>query len=374
MIMARKPRGRGEGGIFQRADGLWVAVVSLGYGGDGKRRRRTVYGNSKGEVQEKLKALHQEDGRLPSDARQITVAQFLKTWLESVRLNRQGTTYDRYELLVRRQVVPHLGQHRVHQLTPLHVQQWLGDMERAGESAWSRFHAGVALNTALRAAVKKGLLASNPCAAADMPKMPKCEMRAWDAVQVKRFREESAGERLHALYILAVGTGMRQGEIFGLRWPDIDFAGGSLSVRRTLGEVRGRFQLKEPKTPAARRRIDLPAHVVAELHDHRKRMLAEGQDVRDGLVFCDNDGGYLRKSNVLRRSFYKILKRAGLPRIRFHDLRHTAASLLLMLGENPKVVQERLGHARVEVTLNIYSHVLPTMQKEAAQKLDRLLG
>lgn len=247
-------------------------------------------------------------------------------------------------------------------------------MERAGESEWSRFHASVALNTALRAAVKKGLIASNPCAAADMPKMPKSEMRAWDAAQAKRFCAESAGDRLHALYVLAVATGMRQGEMFGLRWSDIDFEEGCLSVRRTLEEVRGKLQLREPKTPAARRRIDLPAFVLAALHEHRKRMLAEGQDVRDGLVFCSTDGGFLRKSNVLRRSFSAILKRAGLPRIRFHDLRHTAASLLLMLGENPKVVQERLGHARVEVTLNTYSHVLPTMQKEAAEKLDKLLG
>jgi integrase len=372
--MARKRRGRGEGGVYQRADGLWCASVSLGYDAKGKRRRRTVYGKTKQEVQEGLKALHQEDGRLPSDARQFTVAQYLGTWLEAVRLNRRGTTYDRYELLVRLQVVPHLGRHRLHQLTPLHVQQWLGDMERAGESEWSRFHAGVALNTAMRAAVKKGLLAANPCAAADMPKMPVREMRSWDAAQVKRFRLESVKDRLHALYVLAVASGMRQGEVFGLRWADIDFGEGCLSVRRTLEEVRGKLQLREPKTPAARRRIDLPAYVVAELHEHRKRMLAEGRDVRDGLVFCDSDGGFLRKSNVLRRSFYPILNRADLPRIRFHDLRHTAASLLLMLGENPKVVQERLGHARVEVTLNTYSHVLPTMQKEAAQKLDRLLG
>jgi integrase len=372
--MARKRRGRGEGGIYQRADGTWCASISLGYDGSGRRKRRVVYGDTKQQVQEKLKALHQEDGRLPSDTRQITVAQYLATWLESVRLNRRATTYDRYELLVRRQVVPHLGRHRVHQLTPLHVQEWLGDMERAGESEWSRFHAGVALNTAMRGAVKKGLLAANPCAAADMPKMPKREMRAWDSAQVKRFRLESAKDRLHAIYVLAVGTGMRQGEMFGLRWSDIDFDGSCLSVRRTLEELRGRFQLREPKTPAARRRIDLPAYVVTELHEHRKRMLAEGQDVRDGLVFCATDGGFLRKSNVLRRSFYAILKRADLPRIRFHDLRHTAASLLLMLGENPKVVQERLGHARVEVTLNTYSHVLPTMQKEAAQRLDRLLG
>ncbi len=372
--MARKRRGSGEGGNFQRADGQWCASVSLGYDGNGKRKRRTVYGKTKQEVQEKLKAVHQEDGRLPADSRKTTVGMYLKTWLESVRLNRRNTTYDRYELLARMQIIPHLGNHRLHQVGPLHIQQWLGDMQRAGESDWSRFHAGVVLNTALRAAVKKGLIPSNPCAGADMPKMPKHEMHAWDAEQVKRFQAESAKDRLHALYVVAIGTGMRQGELFGLRRSDIDFDEGCLSVRRSLEDVRGQLKLKEPKTAAARRRIELPSHVRAELHEHRKRMLAEGQDVRDGLVFCDGDGGFLRRSNVLRRSYFSILKRAGLPRIRFHDLRHTAASLLLMLGDNPKVVQERLGHARVEVTLNTYSHVLPTMQKEAAKKLDKLLG
>jgi integrase len=133
-------------------------------------------------------------------------------------------------------------------------------------------------------------VAANPCAGADMPKMPEREMRAWDAVQIKRFREESARDRLHTLYVLAVGTGMRQGEMFGLRWSDIDFTAGCLSVRRTLEGVRGKSQLREPKTPAARRRIDLPAHAIVELHEHRKRMLAEGQDVRDGLVCCDSAG------------------------------------------------------------------------------------
>jgi integrase len=348
--------------------------VSLGYDGHGKRKRRTVYGKTKQEVQEKLKALHQEDGRLPSDVRNTTVAQYLKTWLESIRLNRRGTTYDRYELLVRMQIVPHLGADRLHQVSALSVQKWIGDMEKAGESAWSRFHAGVVLNTAMRAAVKKGLISSNPCAAADMPRMPKHEMHAWDVNQVKKFHGESSKDRLHALYVVAIGTGMRQGELFGLRWSDIDFDEGCLSVRRTLEDVRGQLQLREPKTATARRRIELPTYAKVDLHEHRKRMLAEGQDVRDGLVFCDRDGGFLRRSNVLRRSYVPILTRAGLPRIRFHDLRHTAASLLLMLGENPKVVQERLGHARVEVTLNTYSHVLPTMQKEAAQKLNKLLG
>jgi integrase len=266
----------------------------------------------------------------------------------------------------------------------------VSDLEKAGESAWSRFHAGVVLNTALRAAVKKGLLPSNPCAGADLPKMPKREVRFWDAAQVKAFLAATAEDRLHTLYVLAATTGLREGELFGLKWPDLDLAAGTLSVRRALEEVRGKFELREPKTEEARRRVELPELAVTALHEHRKRMLAEGRDVKAGLVFCGTDGGFLRRSNVARRSFRPAIKRANtlaaeeaqkaqaeplvLPPIRFHDLRHTAASLLLMLGENPKVVQERLGHSRYEVTMNTYAHVVPTMQKEAARKLDRLLG
>jgi integrase len=147
---------------------------------------------------------------------------------------------------------------------------------------------------------------------------------------------------------------------------------GSAQVQRTLEELRGQLRLKAPKTQAGRRRIELSPFTLDALHEHRKRLLAEGREVKTGQVFCNEDGGFLRKSNVTRRSFRSIMKRAGLPRIRFHDLRHTSASLLLMAGENIKVVSERLGHEDIEITLKTYSHVLPTMQKAAAEKMNRI--
>ncbi len=196
-------------------------------------------------------------------------------------------------------------------------------------------------------------------------------MQALASGQVVQLLETARGDRLEALYVLAVTTGLRQGELLGLQWEDVDLAGAALHVRHTLHELNGRLWIGEPKTRRARRQVDLPSIAVVALQDHRERMLIEGHS--DGLVFCDTQGGPLRKSNLLRRSFLPLLKRAGLPTIRFHDLRHTAATLLLAQGVHPKIVQERLGHSQISLTLDTYSHVLPGMGREAASKLDALL-
>jgi integrase len=371
--MARKRRGRGEGSIFEREDGQWVGSISLGYDGQGRRRRPTVYGDTKAEVIEKLRALQNETGHLPAEVKQLTVGQYLKAWLEEIKASRKHTTHDRYSLLVDRQMIPHIGTMKLVKVSTLHVEQFFTDLRQAGESDWTVHHVAVVLGTAMKTAVRKGLLLVNPLSMVTKPRLPKSETTFWDQAQARTFLAAAEGDRLFALYPLAFTTGMREGEMFGLQWPDIDFAQGFLTVRRLLEEVRGKFALRDPKTDPSRRRIDLPHLALQALADHRKAMLAEGQDMQ-GLVFCDTDGGPLRRSNVARRSFFKIIARAGLPKIRFHDLRHSAASLLLAAGENPKVVQERLGHSRIETTLNIYSHVVPTMQQEAARKLDRLLG
>ena len=189
-------------------------------------------------------------------------------------------------------------------------------------------------------------------------------MQALAPGQVVQLLEAAKGDRLEALYILAVTTGLRQGELLGLHWDDIDLGGSALRVRHTLHELNGRVWIGEPKTRRARRQVDLPAIAVMALQHHREGMLIEGRPV--GLVFCNNQGGPLRKSNLVRRSFLPLLKRAGLPVIRFHDLRHTAATLLLVQGVHPKIVQERLGHSQISLTLDTYSHILPGMGREAA--------
>jgi len=179
------------------------------------------------------------------------------------------------------------------------------------------------LHVALRDAVRMERLPSNPCDGVAKPRAAKREIQPLSEEQVKTLLVHAVGNRLHALYVLAVTTGLRQGELLGLHWKDIDLGSANLSVRRTLQEVKGKLNFGEPKTQAGIRVVDLPELALQALREQRKRMLSEGNP--GPLVFCDTAGGPLRKSNLIRRSFHPLLERAGLPRIRFHDLRHTAA-------------------------------------------------
>jgi integrase len=255
---------------------------------------------------------------------------------------------------------------------PLHIEQLFATLERQGVSARGRQMAGTMLHTALRDAVKLHLITHNPAHDVAKPKPHKSEMKVYDREQVHRFLEAARGDRLEALYVLAFDSGMRQGELFALHWGDVDFGQGCLFVQRSLEEINGHCRLKEAKSARGRRRIDLSRFALDALNGHRQRMLTKGRDVKAGTVFCNSQGGWLIKGNVLRRSFWRIIKKAGLPRVRFHDLRHTCATLLLLAEENAKVVSERLGHASVQLTLDTYSHVLPAMQKRAAEKMDAI--
>ncbi len=177
------------------------------------------------------------------------------------------------------------------------------------------------------------------------------------------------GDRLEALYVLAISSGLRQGELLGLEWQDIDFTAGTLSVRRSLKMIKDEHWTEEPKTDRSRRQVALPAMAIESLHDHRRRMLVEGR-AGEARVFSMEDGAPIKRDWILKRGLRPLLKAAGLPAIRFHDLRHTSASLLFAEGCHPKVVQERLGHSSIQVTMDIYSHAIPSMQTDAAQKLD----
>ena len=374
MTRWRKRRGRAEGSIFQRADGTWTASVSSGYDGAGKRRRRTVYGKTKGEVQEKLRALQNDASVGIVESGKLTVGEYLTRWLAVIKPTVEPNTYALREQHVRLHIAPHLGSIRLAKLDAFAVEQMYAALEKGKVSAAMRRRVGTTLGTALRAAVASKILPYDPSAGVAKPRTARHEIRVLDPDQVPAFLAAARTDRLFPLYALALDSGMRQGELFGLAWGDVDFEAGTVQVRRSLEEIKGTHRLKDVKTARARRRIDLSSWTMALLHDHRKAMLAEGRDVREGPVFVDSDGGWLRKPNVGRRSFKPILKRAGVPEIRFHDLRHTCATLLLLAEVNVKVVSERLGHASVTITLDTYSHVLPTMQKGAAEKMGLILG
>src|SRR5438105_1125975 len=297
---------------------MWAGILSLGYGGDGRRQRRVVYGHDKSAVVERLARIRAQalDGML-SDAQRLTVAAFLTRWLEDVaRPTVSPSTHQLYDGLIRLHINPRAGAVPLSRLTPVHVQGMLGAMERAGASPRLRQMALGVLHQALGQALRWGMVPRNVCDAVTRPRAPRQTMQALDPGQVGRLLEAAKGDRLEALYVLAVTTGLRQGELLGLHWDDIDLAGTALRVRHTLHELNGRLWIGEPKTRRARRQVDLPAIAVVALRNHRERMMIEGHP--DELVFCDTRAGPLRKSNLVRRSFLLLLKRAGLPAIRFH--------------------------------------------------------
>ncbi|MCI0456764.1 MAG: site-specific integrase [Gemmataceae bacterium] len=372
--MAGKRRGRGEGSIrFNPAKQLWEVQLSLGCDPiSGKRRRETAYAPTKKEAQEKLLELQQQalDGRL--DAPEMNTRACLEFWLGAVKNNVAPNTYDHYKSTVDKHLTPYLGKIKLADLTAFHVAQLYRDLEAAGASADARRRAGGRLRQCLRYAVNFGLIPTSAAHKIPLPRVSKAEIHPLDQDEARALLDAGRPDRLFALYQLALDSGARQGEMFALQWTDFIWDRREVSISKSLEEIRGRLRVKEPKSASGRRRVLLTPTTLTILREHQQRMLAEGHG--SALVFCDRQGGHLRKSNVQRRSFQPLLKRAGLMGVRFHDLRHTCATLLLLAGVNIKVVSERLGHADVKITLDTYSHVLPTMQELAVEKLDALLS
>ncbi len=372
-------RGRGEGSIYRRGrDGRWVGEVTLPESG----RRKTVTGATRQEVQRKLAALRREieHGLTPGDARQ-TVEHYLASWLESIKPTIADATWLRHEQFCRLQIVPAIGAVKLSALSAQHVQTLYAALLSSGLSSTTVHHAHATLHKALRAAVRLGLVARNVTEMVEAPRMRHHEMHVLTPEQARRFVEACEGERHAALLVLALTTGMRQGELLALHWKDVNLSGvrgQTLSVRWNMRYRDGVFTFKEPKTRRSRRRIALSRETVEMLRAHRTRQKAErlraGEVWQENdLVFCTEAGTPLSSTGGLRSTFWRVLRRAELPMMRFHDLRHSCATLLLLSNVNPKVVSELLGHASVSITLDIYSHVMPDMQEDAASTLADML-
>jgi integrase len=371
-----KQRGHGEGTIAQRADGRWVAAISLESG-----KRKYYYGATRKEVADKLKIAQREQqlGRLITAPEQ-PFATFLTRWLEdSAKLDVRGTTFESYARVIRLHVVPALGKTLLSKVTAQHLQGYYRQMLADGLSPGTvkRHHA--IIHRALSQAERWQLIARNVADLVDPPRATRKDMATLTPEQATRFLESARDSRYYALFAVAIASGMRQAELFGLTWRDVDLDTATVHVRQQLVRVtREGFSFSEPKTVKGRRAIALPEFAVAALRQHRRRQVEERVKASEwstlDLVFPNEVGKPEERQNLVRRHFHPILTRAGLPQIRFHDLRHTAATLLLSLGSHPKVVQERLGHSTIAVTMDVYSHILPTMQRDAAAKLDGLLG
>lgn len=351
-------------------------------------RRRTLTGK-KGQSKEDLaaelrKILVAADGRVFDDSENVTVAEYLERWLkDSVRDNVTHRTEANYRLMVRRHIVPAFGAVKLAKLTPGRVQSLYRVLQDGGKHATARYvHA--TLHRALGQAMRWGMVARNPAALVTPPRHKRSEVSALTREEAERLLREAreSGDRLEALYVLAVHTGMRQGEMLGLRWTDVDLSGDapSLRVARQLQRARGGGGLVFAQTKTKKgRHVTLGPTVASALRQHWARQAQEklgaGPLYEDrGLVFTTEIGTPLEASNVVRRSFKPLLRRAGLPDIRFHDLRHTCATLLLGGGVHPKFVQELLGHSSISVTLDTYSHMLPAMGAVAQQAMERTLA
>ena len=371
---ATKPqrrRGKGEGLIRQRADGTWEGRIEVDRDANGKRVRKSVYGATKKEVTQELTKLASQklDGVLIVESK-LTVDDFLDRWLEdSVKLTTRPATYASYKQITKIHIKPAIGKTKLAKLTPLNVQGMYAAMERKGKSARMRQMVHAVLRRALSVAVKWGIITRNVCDAVDRPTVPKHEITPLNAEQVAKLIEASKTERIHALLVLAVFSGLREGELFGLEWNDVDMNAANLMVRRTAVDLNGVVTTSPPKTGKGQRLVELPQMAIDALWSHKAVLMAEGL-AKSPLVFPETDGSYQRRFGSFRDQFKAILKKAGLPEIRFHDLRHSSATLLLSEGVHPKIVQERLGHSTIGVTMDTYSHILPSMQKDAVGKLD----
>ncbi|HHV75739.1 MAG TPA: site-specific integrase [Thermoanaerobacterium sp.] len=388
-----KRRGHGEGSIFQRKDGRWAAFITTGRDAAGRQKKRWFYGKTRKEVQEQLtKVLAEAQQGMPIDPTKQTVGQFLTDWLKnSVDGVNASTTCNQYEDIVNLHIIPAIGDIPLTKLTPQHLQRLYKQKQEAGYRRVPR-QCHAILHRALEQAAKWGLIPRNPADLVDAPRIKREEMKVFTPDEVDRFLDAAKNDRYYALYVLAVLVGLRQGELLGLKWDVIDFDAGTLQVCRQLQKVRvdvpskenpgstekvWEWQFKEPKSAKSRRTINLPGLALAALKEHRKKQLEERLRLGDiwqdnGLVFCTEIGAPVDPSSLYRWSFCRVLQQAAVPKIRFHDLRHTCATLLLLQGVSPKVVQELLGHSSITITLDLYGHVLPSMKQAVVRAMDNL--
>jgi integrase len=375
-------RGNGEGSIYRQKDNLWAACITLDT--DKGRKRKYFYGKTRKEVQEKLaSAQHERQQGTLITAPSQTVEQFLTHWLTVHKTSVRARTYERYEGFVRLHVVPGIGRVQLQKLSAQHLQGLYAKKleEKLSPTTVNSLH--MMLHRALKDAVRWGLIARNVCDLVSPPRKAKYEFQPLTVEQVNRLLEATRGHYMEALFKLALVTGMRRGELMGLKWQDIDFANGTLQVRRILTRVptplpgKG-FVEAEPKTQKSRRNIVIAPLALEALKQHHTRQLEAKLKVGPvwqdhDYVFCTSIGTHLNPTRDILDELKVLLQKAGLPDIRFHDLRHSAATLLLSAGVHPKVVQEILGHSNISMTMDVYSHVLPTMQREAMNKLNDTL-
>lgn len=370
------------GCIKKRSEGSYTIIVSLGKDpvtGKKKQSWRTIRGNKRDAERELTKLLNELNTGTYLEPSKLTVAEYLEKWLaEYAQGNVAGKTYERYCGIVRRQLIPDIGALPLAKLQPLHIQSHYTsklqggrlDGRAGGLSAQTIVHHHRVLKEALDRAVKWGLLVRNPALAAEPPKPQKREIQAIDEDASVWLIDAAMGTRLYVPVFLAITTGMRRGEVLALRWSDVDMNRGYLTAARAIEQTKlGGLKFKTPKNRKGRQ-LSLPPVMVDALRLHRveqeKRQMLLGDAYEQNDLVCCVEDGSIWKPSAFTSAYEDLLRRRGIKKIRFHDLRHSHASQLLRSGVNPKIISERLGHSKVGFTLDVYAHLLPGMQEEAA--------
>jgi integrase len=355
--------------------GKYYFVVDIGKDPlTGKRRQKKKRGfETKKEAEKALATLLNElnEGTYIEPSKQLYIDYF-NEWLISREHQLSIQTIKAYKSYLKTHISPALGHLQLSSLTPLHIQKFVAGLRDKGLSETTVKRIFNVVNASLNSAVKMELLKKNPASSIEKPKWDSKEITIWNLQQVTAFLKVAKSSHYYTAFLLAIMTGMRQGEILGLRWRDVDFKNECLYIRQTLTHDGKGFK-EGAKSKAGNRSIGLDANTLSALKQQRKIVIANklkyGSAYNDfDLVVCTSKGKPINPRNLLR-TFDNLITKANLPKIRFHDLRHTHASLMLQQGENIKLISERLGHSSVKITLDIYSHVLPNMQKEASKRL-----
>ncbi|MDK2881930.1 MAG: hypothetical protein PWP58_266 [Bacillota bacterium] len=373
-------RGNGEGSVWQRKNGTWAGLLTVGRDETGKLRRISFSGKSQREVLQKIAQARAEMRQgIFVEPSKLTVGEWLETWLrEYKRPALRQEVYENYEMIIRVHLKPTLGGVLLQALRPEMVQHLYNEKAASGLSPATVRKIHQVLHGALKQAVRNQLVARNVSEATTLPKLRQTrEVRALTLEEQERFLKALEGNRLATAFKVLLGTGLRRGELLALTWRDVDLANATLTVRQSLVRVKGKLLLQEPKTKTSRRTIPLPDDLVAELKAHKARQnqerLKAGPAYEDNNLVFANELGQPLDPRSFNRWFYEIRNKAGLPKdVNLHALRHTYATRLLERGVSLKVIQRLMGHSKFDVTADIYSHVAPELERQAVAILDDL--
>lgn len=371
----KKRRSNNQGSVIERSDGRWEARISLPNG-----KRKSFYAKTRRDAEKKLRELLSDldNGIVPSDGRQ-TIKQYFTSWLVTTESQVEPSSFVSYRTHVKR-VIKELGHVQLARLTGQQLQAFYAQKLAEGLAATTVNTMHTVVKSALNDAVKLNLVQRNVAMLIKPPKYQPKERIPLTEDQARHLIKSAQGDRLEALYVLVLATGMREGELLALEWRDIDFAAKELYISHGLQYTSRGFHVTHPKSNSSKRRIVLPTHVIDALTQHQERQAEERKmsgtnwDASHDYVFPNGIGRRMLPSDLRGRHFAKLLKKAGLPAMFFHDLRHTAATLLLRRGVHVKVVSEMLGHANVGITLRIYAHVMPGMHQQAADMAGLIFG